>query len=70
MRDESLTDGDAVAGYDVHDAGRDGVRDELGEAEQRERRQLGRFQDRDVAARFLPSWLEVPRRALPSVLAP
>ena len=55
MRDDPLADRDAVAGDDVQHARREHVLRELGEAEQRERRLLGRLQHLDVAAPRAPA---------------
>ena len=49
MGHDPLADRDAVAGDDVQHAGRDRVLRQLDEAEQRERRLLGRLQHLDVA---------------------
>ena len=51
MLDEPLPDRDAVAGHDLQHAGRDDLLRELGEAEERERRLLGRLEDLEVARR-------------------
>ena len=49
MLDEPLADRDAVAGHDLQHAGRDDLLRELDEAQQRQRRLLGRLEDLDVA---------------------
>ena len=49
--DEPLPDRDAVAGHDLQHARRDDLLRELDEAQQRERRLLGRLQDLEVARR-------------------